>query len=102
MRYNRQAAQRFCAKMSLRARDGWIVRRKRMAELGPREVERPRIDAGEYLGALQWHGADGSVKRWAIFQAVRRNQIIVRGMVKPHGWDFVLQKLREKLSKLTR
>jgi hypothetical protein len=103
MSFNRHAAKRLSEKMSRRAKLGWIIRRKRMAERGPREDERPRrLDAGEYLGSLQWHGADGSVKRWPVFQAKRRNQIIVRGMKEPHGWDFVLNKLREKLSMLTR
>lgn len=102
MRYNRKSARKFSEKMSRRAQAGWIIRRKRMAENGPREIERPRLEAGEYLGSLQWHGADGMVKRWTVFQAKRRNQVIVRGMAKPHGWDYVLQKLREKLSQLTR
>lgn len=88
--------------MSLRARNGWIVRRKRMAENGPREIERPRLDAGEYIGMLQWHGSDGEVRRMTIFQSKRRNQVLVRGMKQPHGWDYVLKKLREKLSQLTR
>lgn len=53
--------------------------RKRMAS--PRDPELVRIPAGEYLGCLQWHGADGEVKRWAITQGVRANNITVQALV---------------------
>ena len=53
--------------------------RKRLAS--PRDPELVRIPAGEYLGCLQWHGADGTVKRWVITQGMRANNITVQALI---------------------
>ena len=79
------------------------MRRARMVESGGiSEYEPARNEAGMLLGVLQWHGADGRVSRIPVFQAVRKNQVMIRGMKRAHGWDFVLGQLRKKLAELTR
>jgi Tfp pilus assembly protein PilN len=53
--------------------------RKRMESLP--EPELVRVPAGEYLGCLQWHAANGEVKRWAITQGMRANNITVEALI---------------------
>ena len=78
-----------------------VQREKRMA-LGPREDERPRRQPGAFIGVLQFHGADGVVRRWTIRQAKRRNSVVVGGAAKAHGFDWLTQHLRAHLAQLTR
>jgi hypothetical protein len=63
--------------------------------------ERPpqRLSEGEFLGTLQWQDMSGKVNRWTVRQGKRVDQIHVDGMREDHGWDYVLAKLRTKLSK---
>jgi hypothetical protein len=63
--------------------------------------ERPpqRLPEGEYIGTLQWQDMSGKVNRWTVRQGKRVDQIHVGGMREDHGWDYVLAKLRAKLSK---
>jgi hypothetical protein len=62
--------------------------------------ERPpkRLPEGEYLGTLQWQDMSGKVNRWTVRQGKRVDQIHVDGMREDHGWDYVLTKLRKRLS----
>jgi hypothetical protein len=60
------------------------------------------IKAGDYIGTLQWHGSDGQVRRWSIFQAARKNQIQIRGIDTAKTWTFLLDRLRRHLSCYTR
>lgn len=72
--------------------------RKRMAA-GPC-VEPRRVPAGELLGTLQWHAADGTVRRWVIRQGQRMNGIRVcaKGKTVECGWDRLFRGLRPKLA----
>jgi hypothetical protein len=72
--------------------------RKRM-ESGPHDGPR-RVPAGELLGVLQWHAADGKVRRWTIRQGRRMNGIAVaaQGWVVECGWDRLLRVLRKRLA----
>jgi hypothetical protein len=47
----------------------------------PPEPELVRVPAGKYIGYLQWHGADGAVKRWAVTQGLRANNITVQALI---------------------
>lgn len=64
------------------------------------EPELRRVPAGEPLGVLQWHAADGAVRRWVIRQGKRMNGIRVcaQGVTVECGWDRLLRVLRRKLS----
>lgn len=62
-------------------------------EAGDREPR--RRDPGEYIGELQWRDNFGKVVRWPVFQAKRKNQIAISGMIK--GWDWLLRRLRHHL-----
>ena len=72
--------------------------RKRM-ELPPDDEPR-RVPEGQFLGVLQWHAADGTVRRWTIRQGPRANNIKVsaKGKVAVCGWDYLLRKLRRGLA----
>jgi hypothetical protein len=71
--------------------------RKRL-ERPPPERPPQRLPEGEFLGTLQWHDCSGKINRWTVRQGKRVDQIRVAGMREDHGWDFVLAKLRGKLS----
>lgn len=79
-----------------------IDRRIAAGEILEREDERPRLDPGELLGVLQWHGCDGKVRRWVVRQGKSRNRLIIDGRESEHGWTWLLDKLRKKLAQLTR
>lgn len=66
----------------------------------PRGSEPRRVPAGEPLGVLQWHAADGSVRRWEIRQGRRMNGIRVcaQGRSVECGWDRLFRALRPKLA----
>jgi hypothetical protein len=57
-----------------------------------------RVPPGRFLGSLQWHGADGLVKRVIVRQAARSNSIRVDGMRREIGWDELLKTIRRVLS----
>lgn len=63
-------------------------------------VEPRRVLAGELLGSLQWHAADGTVRRWVIRQGQRMNGIRVcsKGKTVECGWDRLFRGLRPKLA----
>lgn len=66
----------------------------------PASNEPRRVIAGEHLGVLQWHSADGTVRRWTIRQGQRMNGIRVcaKGKTVECGWDWLFRALRGKLS----
>lgn len=68
-------------------------------EIPPCEEPR-RVPAGEHLGVLQWHAADGQVRRWIIRQGERMNgiQVCAQGKIVECGWDHLFRQLRKKLS----
>jgi hypothetical protein len=72
--------------------------RKRMEN--PPCAEPRRVPAGELLGVLQWHAADGQVRRWTIKQGKRMNgiQVCAKGRMLECGWDRLFRSLRSKLS----
>jgi hypothetical protein len=77
--------------------------RKRMES--PPEPELVRVPAGEYLGCLQWHAADGEVKRWAITQGMRANNITIEALIygkdrkrRSSTFTALLARLRECLA----
>lgn len=70
--------------------------RKRM-ELGDDGTPR-RLHAKTLLGTLSWHGVDGSVRKLVVRQGRRANSILLDGMNRDIGWDFLFRDLRKKLS----
>ena len=76
--------------------------RKRMES--PPDDEPRRIPDGQFLGVLQWHAADGSVRRWTIRQGPRANNIRVtaKGKEVVCGWDKLTASLRKRLAVLKR
>lgn len=70
--------------------------RKRIA--AGNDGEPRRIPEGEYLGTLLWQAASGEVRKMVVRQGNRSNNIKVDGMREAHGWDFIMRKLRSKLS----
>lgn len=78
---------------------GVAARAKKRME-SPCEDEPRRVLSGELLGVLQWHAADGTVRRWAIKQGQRMNGIRVeaKGRRTECGWDHLFRSLRKKLS----
>ena len=71
---------------------------KRMA--GPVPDDWNRVPEGQHLGVLQWHAADGEVRRWTIKQGDRANSIIVsaKGKTLQCGWAKLFSGLRKKLA----
>lgn len=78
---------------------GVAARAKKRME-SPRDEDPRRVPAGELLGVLQWHAADGTVRRWTIRQGRRMNSItvIAQGKAIDCGWDRLFRFLRKKLS----
>lgn len=78
---------------------GVAARAKKRME-NPLDQEPRRLPAGELLGVLQWHAADGTVRRWTIKQGQRMNGIRVtaQGKTVECGWDHLFRSLRKKLS----
>lgn len=78
---------------------GAAARAKKRLE-GTHDAEPRRVPAGEPLGVLQWHAADGKVRRWVIRQGKRMNGIRVcaQGVTVECGWDRLLRVLRRKLA----
>ncbi len=75
------------------------------AESGMSDPQMYRLLRGEYLGTLQWTGADGQVRRWIIRQGWRANSIsivarVVGKVVKrqERTWTWLLTGLRKILS----
>lgn len=80
-------------------------RRIERAERGEDEPQLVRVPRGEYLGTLEWHAADGRVRRWVIRQGARANNITVRSLIAgasnrllPRTWTWLLDGLRRVLS----
>jgi hypothetical protein len=78
---------------------GVAARAKKRME-SPHEEEPRRVPAGEMLGVLQWHSADGQVRRWTIKQGQRMNgiQVKAKGKNTECGWDHLFRSLRKKLA----
>lgn len=78
---------------------GVAARAKKRLENPPNNEPR-RVPAGALLGVLQWHAADGQVRRWVIRQGKRVNGIRVCacGKVVECGWDRLFRALRPKLA----
>ena len=72
--------------------------KKRMQS--PPDDEPRRVPEGQFLGVLQWHAADGTVRRWTIRQGTRANNISVsaKGQTASCGWDYLFRKLRGHLA----
>lgn len=66
----------------------------------PSEDEPRRVPEGAFLGVLQWHAVDGTVRRWTILQGDRANNIHVhaKGRSIACGWDRFFRGLRKRLS----
>jgi len=56
------------------------------------------VAEGDYVGTLQWHGADGKVRRWTIRRAARAGQCVVDGVEKARSVTWLLDRLRRHLS----
>ncbi len=78
---------------------GVVARAKKRLE-SPLCDEPRRVPAGELLGVIQWHAADGTVRRWTIRQGKRMNGIRVcaQGKIIECGWDRLMRSLRKRLS----
>lgn len=69
-----------------------------------REMEIARIIGegpiypGQYVGTLQWHGADGKIRRWTFRRGERSGQAIVDGVKGPKTVTWVTDRLRRHLS----
>ena len=89
------------AKLRERALKGVAARAaKRQARAADAPEEPHRIPAGEHLGVLTWHAADGTVRRWTVRQGPRSNNIEVGACGKRIrcGWDRFLCGLRKHLA----
>jgi hypothetical protein len=78
---------------------GVAARAKKRMENTPCQEPR-RVPDGELLGVLQWHAADGTVRRWTIKQGARMNgiKVIAQGKIIECGWDHLMRSLRKRLS----
>jgi hypothetical protein len=89
------------------ARARWDAdRARRDAEETARlaEIERARVigegppQSGDYVGTLQWHGADGKIRRYRLRRAGRWGQIAIDGIDGPRSVTWLLDRLRRHLS----
>jgi hypothetical protein len=95
MRFNRKSTPEYRKRWSINAHAAKA--RKRLE--GPMPDRPPeRIPQGEFLGTLTWQAASGEVKKMVVRQGDRANNIMVDGMRECHGWDYVMRKLRYRLS----
>lgn len=53
---------------------------------------------GQYVGTLQWHGADGKVRRWTLRRGERSGQIRIDGIERAKTTTWLLDRLRRHLS----
>lgn len=100
MRINGYRKGRFTkANASRLGRLGVAARAKKRMERPPAD-EPERVPAGELLGVMQWHAADGQVRRWVIKQGQRMNgiQVQAQGKTIECGWDHLLRSLRKRLA----
>ena len=98
---NQKQSKALKARLRERALKGVAARAaKRMARVADAPAEPMRIPAGEHLGVLTWHAADGTVRRWVVRQGPRANNIEVAAMgrVVRCGWDHLMTGLRKHLS----
>jgi hypothetical protein len=72
--------------------------KRRMEE--PADSEPSRVPQGQLLGVLQWHAADGTVRRWTIKQGTRANNLNISSLGKTvsGGWDKLFTFLRGRLA----
>lgn len=101
MNYRRRKSQAFIAKFRRAGIASGKAREAKRIAAGERDQEPMRNEPGSHLGVLQWHAADGRVRRWVLRQGKRKNQVSVPGM-RDGGFDSLLAKLRKHLSPLTR
>lgn len=87
------------ANASRLGRMGVEVRARKRLE-SPPEQEMVKIADGVFLGVLQWHAIDGSVRRWRIAQGPRANNLRVaaKGKEVICGWDHLFRQMRRHLS----
>jgi hypothetical protein len=100
MRINGYRKGRFTkANASRLGKLGVAARAKKRLE-NPPDDEPRRVPAGELLGVMQWHAADGKVRRWVIRQGQRMNgiQVSAQGKTVECGWDWMFRSLRKKLA----
>lgn len=90
-----------------KARRRWDLDRARRDAEEParrREMEIARVigegpvEAGQYVGTLQWHGSDGKVRRWTLRQGGRSGSIRIDGIAQPRTVTWLLDRLRRHLS----
>jgi hypothetical protein len=55
-------------------------------------------EPGQYVGTLQWHGADGKVRRWTVRRGTRAGQIVIDGLTTPKTVTWLLDRLRRHLA----
>lgn len=60
------------------------------------------VEPGQYLGTLQWHGADGKIRRWTLRRGPRAGQIHLDGKDGPRTISWLLDRLRRRLSPYVR
>lgn len=96
MRFRRKTSGSWTPEKSAKAHAAKA--RKRMENL-PHQTP-SRVPAGVPLGVLQWHAADGKVRRWVIRQGKRANgmQVAAQGKKVECGWDHLFRTLRTKLA----
>ena len=69
-----------------------------------REMEMARVlgesppAPGDYVGTLQWHGADGKIRRYRIRRGARWGQLTIDGIDGPRNVTWLLDRLRRHLS----
>lgn len=90
-----------------KARRRWDLDRARRDAEEPerlREMELARIlgegpiEAGQYVGTLQWHGADGKIRRWTFRRGRRAGSVLIDRIDKPRTVTWILDRLRRHLS----
>lgn len=78
-------------------RDAGEAERIRELEIA-RVIGEGPVYPGQYVGTLQWHGADGRVRRWTLRRGERSGQVIVDGVSGAKTTTWLLDRLRRHLS----
>jgi hypothetical protein len=105
--HSRRKSLAMSAKGRQMARARWFADRARRDAEEPartREMELARIfgegpvEPGQYVGTLQWHGADGKVRRWTLRRGTRSGQIEIDGLARAKTTTWLLDRLRRHLA----
>lgn len=60
------------------------------------------VEAGQFLGVLQWQGSDGVVRRWVFRRAGRAGRVRIDGVPGDRTVSWFIDRLRRHLASLVR